>query len=128
MYIESLEERRAVQNGQMWLDEHIPHWWMRGQVRLTRFDIASAHTCMLAQATGLTYSDAVSRWRLSADEQARFGFLAPPGSCRDTYYGNLTRYWREEIIRRRKAYTLARAQVKAKQKTATASVADVLAA
>lgn len=108
MNIESLEERRAVDAGQMWLDEQLPGWWMRGHVYLTRFDVASACTCILAQATGLDYSSAVTAWKLGGNEQIRLGFLAPPGSCRETYYGNLTRYWREAILRRRKAYTLSR--------------------
>lgn len=124
MNIESLEERRAVDAGQMWLDEQLPGWWMRGRVRLKHLDIACGYTCMLAQATNLTYIDAVARWSLDEREQVRFGFLAPAGSCRDTHYAHLTHYWREAILRRRKAYTLAR-QTLSKRRTKTTQAIEV---
>lgn len=106
--VDSQREQRAVYAGEAWLDEYIPGWWQRGKIALTTLNVAGSWCCPLAQATGVDFNDAVARHELTIAEQVGYGFLAPSGTCRDTYYANLTYYWKEVIRRRRRVHTSRR--------------------
>lgn len=112
-YVADAVLRERVKLGAQLLDERLPYWVDR--VDVDALEVDSRRRCVLAQATGLRYDDALSALDLSFADTYRFGFALPNvdwqrgGVLRGLErYERLTEIWRELIERRRATERLHR--------------------
>ena len=101
-------QQTRVARGIEWLDADVPEWWKR--VDPDTLDMTNSERCVMAQLTGLTFSDAIRSLRVDLYTAVRMGFI--------TYYpdswgyqpqatAELTPLWQAVIRRKRDGAALA---------------------
>ena len=106
-----------VAAGAAYLDGVIPSWFKQIDIDSLRLDDGTY--CVLGQLYD-TFSKGELTLDLCTEKSTELGFLAPFTSIPDSWsrrFGSLTRFWREEIRRRRRSRAKRYSEVGVVEKT-----------